>query len=367
MPREDDHIIKAIKKAAPAVVSIISSKMLGQEPAPMLPFGLNGVALRAPRVSRSLPEAPEGLPITDILPPDVLPPGPPAEVNISGGSGFFVSRDGLILTNRHVVQDTEAKYTALTNDDRRLEATVVGRDPINDVAMLKVDIANAPALALGNSLGLELGQTVMTIGNALGMFQNTVSRGVVSGLWRAIAASSEVSGETSQLRGLIQTDAAINPGNSGGPLVDLQGNAVGINTAVVFGAENIGFAIPINAAKRDLETLQTYGEIIHPTIGVRYISINNALQEKFRLPVDYGAWVVREQNPWDAAVIPGSPAHQAGIKENDIITKFNGKKLTEKYSLIDCMEQSKIGQRVKLRVLSDGRERTIEVVLAKRS
>lgn len=359
--REEELIINAVKKAAPAVVNIVSSKVLNESTTPLLPFGLNAVPFGASFSGQNSVD-------TKIKRPATLEaPGEPKEVNISGGSGFFISAGGLILTNRHVVQDPEAKYTVITNDDTQYEARVVGRDSLNDVAMLKVEVADAPALELGDSLKLELGQTVMTIGNALGLFQNTVSRGVISGLSRAISAASEISGETSQLRGLIQTDAAINPGNSGGPLVTVDGVAVGINTAVVFGAENIGFAIPINSAKRDLETLKKYGEIVHPSLGIRYVTITKALQERFKLPVDNGAWVVREQHPWDVAVLPGGPAHKAGICENDIIIAFNGKKITEKNALIDFLEQSKIGDTVTLRVLSGTKERAVDILLAKRS
>lgn len=347
---EEQRIIKAVKKVTPAVVSIVMSKTLEEGVSPTLPFTMGPAQLDA------LQPPQDGQP----------PKQPPQEVNVSGGSGFFVSSDGLVLTNRHVVQDPKAHYTVITNDDQRLEARVVARDSLNDVALLKVAIKDAPTIPLGNSKKLALGQTVITIGNALGMFQNTVSRGVVSGLSRTIAAANDVSGETSQLRGLIQTDAAINPGNSGGPLIDLEGQTVGINTAVVFGAENIGFAIPIDSARRDLETLKKYGEITHPSLGIRYVSITPSLQERFKLAADRGAWVIREATPWDVAVLPGGPADQAGIKENDIILEYDGEPLNEKNALIDYVERSKIGQVVTLTVLSEGRRREVNVTLAKR-
>jgi len=250
-------------------------------------------------------------------------------VTVGGGSGFVVRSDGLILTNKHVVYDQEAEHVVVTSDGKEYPAKVLSRDPLNDIAFVKIEAANLPAIPLGNSSKVELGQTVIAVGNALGMFSNTISKGIVSGLLRSISASLGAGEQTENLRGVIQTDVAINQGNSGGPLVDLDGKAVGINTAVIFGAQNIGFAIPINWAKKDLADIKEHGRIVKPYLGVQFISLSNSIQKKYALPVNYGALVVRDQIPHSVAVAPGSPAYNAGVKENDIILNFNGQKVTE--------------------------------------
>jgi len=196
---------------------------------------------------------------------------------ISSGSGFFVSQDGFLLTNRHVVEDSEAEYSVITNENKKLKAKVVARDTINDMAVLKVDgdppVGGYVSIPLGDSERVSIGQTAIAIGNALGEFQNTVSIGVVSGLRRTITAFGSASGPE-ELSQVIQTDAAINLGNSGGPLLNLRGEAVGLNAAKAQGAENIGFSIPINQLKRALNDARTNGRIINPYIGVRYVLID---------------------------------------------------------------------------------------------
>ncbi|MBI5147659.1 MAG: PDZ domain-containing protein [Parcubacteria group bacterium] len=196
------------------------------------------------------------------------------------------------------------------------------------------------------------------------MFQSTVSSGIVSGLSRSITAAVDLK-SVQEMRGLIQTDAAINPGNSGGPLVDIFGRVIGINTAVVFGAQNIGFAIPINCAKRDLDDLKKYGRIRRPLLGLRYLIVNDRLRETMGLPVDYGALVTKE-GPHDHGVIPGSPAAKAGIRENDIVLNCNGKKITAEKTIQDFLENMFVGSVLKLKILRDNREREIKVILAER-
>ena len=206
-------------------------------------------------------------------------------VQIGGGSGFIVDSSGLILTNKHVIMDSKAEYTVILNDGRKFPAEVLTRDPINDVAIIKIPVTGLPAVKLGDATELELGTEVVAIGNALGIFKNTVSLGIVSGLSRSISAQAEPNAPPQEMRGLIQTDAAINPGNSGGPLVDLEGYAIGINAAIVFGAQNIGFAIPINAAHRDLNDIRKYGRIKRPLLGLRYIMIDENLHDKMKLQI----------------------------------------------------------------------------------
>lgn len=298
-----------------------------------------------------------------IIPPDMIDAH--GMVKIGGGSGFIVDSNGIILTNKHVIADPHAEYFVVTDDDKKYKAEVVARDPVDDVAILKINAKNLPTVKLGDSATAELGDEVLAIGNALGLFKNTVSAGIVSGLSRSIRAASDPQKAPQELRGLIQTDAAINPGNSGGPLVNIKGEAIGINTAIVFGAQNIGFAIPINLAKRDLYDIKRHGRIRRPLLGLRYIPIDENLKEKMRLPVDYGAWVIGHL-PHSPAIIKGGPADQAGIKEKDIILEWNGQKITPQKTIQDYLENAEIGDTVRLTVRRGNKTKTAQVVLGER-
>lgn len=285
------------------------------------------------------------------------------KVKIGGGSGFVVDKSGVILTNRHVVAAPNAEYIALLNSDKEVKAEVIGRDRINDVAVLKIEEEDLPTIELGDSSNLELGETVVAIGNALGRFKNTISKGIVSGLSREIEAVSSLDQKTQRLKGLIQTDAAVNPGNSGGPLVGLDGKAVGINAAMVHGAENISFALPVNSAKRDLEDIKEYGRIRQPFLGVRYIPLNRKLQQHYNLPVGHGALVISQGGAEEPAVVPQSPADKAGIQEGDIILQCQNEEVEPKQPLTEILQNYDIDQEVELKVLRAGKEKKMEVVL----
>ncbi len=282
---------------------------------------------------------------------------------VGGGTGFIISSDGMILTNRHVVSDEDAEYTVLTNEGEKISAKVLARDPIKDLAIIKVESKNKfKPLKLGDSDDLQIGQTVIAIGNALGEFQNTVSSGVVSGLERRVTASG--GGMTETLENLIQTDAAVNRGNSGGPLLNLKGEVIGVNVAMSQVAENISFAIPINEAKKDIEQVKTLGKIVYPFLGVRYILITETVQKENDLPVAYGAWVVGDD---ELSVVYGSAADKAGIKENDIILEFNGEKITLENSLSKIIQKYKPSDIIALKILRDNKEQIISVILGERS
>ncbi len=335
----ENEIVNAVKAILPSVVSIVITKHIDTTN-PQLPF--DGV------VGAGAKSTTEG----------------DANIRLGGGSGFLISDDGLVLTNKHVIMDPEMDYTVFDQNGDKSDVRVLARDPIHDVAILKITPPrNFRAVPLGTSRDLQLGQTVIAIGNALGEFQSSVSTGVVSGLSRLITAVSDMSGHQERLRGLIQTDAAINPGNSGGPLINLKGEIIGINAAVVFGAQNIGFAIPIDKAVRDIEDIQKYGRIRRPLIGVRYMIINSAISNHFKLPVDYGALVVREPIPGDHAVIPGSAADIAGIREGDIILSCNGQTITEKTSLEDHLERARPGDKIALVILRGKEKHTATLEL----
>ncbi len=331
-------IPQVIKKVLPAVVSITISKYLTvfESPFGPSPFGFEQF-FAIPRGKK--------------------------KIKVGGGSGFIVDPTGIILTNRHVVTDPQAEYLVVLDNGKKYQAQVLARDPINDVAVLKIEEKNLPVVELGDSSQLELGQIAIAIGNALGIFRNTVSAGVVSGLSREIKAGSTLTGEVTRLKGLIQTDAAINPGNSGGPLIDQEGKAIGINAAMVFMAENIGFALPINMAKKDLEEVKEYGRIRQPFLGVRYVLLNKKLQEQYELPSKEGALVISESVPQGQAVVPGSPADKAGLKEGDIILAINKEKISVKNPLIDILNKLKAGDEIELKVLRVGQESLFKTIL----
>ncbi len=356
MYSEDKITISAAKMASPAVVSIVISKILPKIKEIHMGGNLEDVfGLMLPHQHQ------EGA-----VPPEILDEQEKEKVTVGGGSGFIVKPNGIILTNKHVVFDADAEYVVITSDDKEYPARVLTRDLINDVAILKIDAKNMPVVQLGDSAKIQPGQTVLAIGNALGLFSNTVSKGIISGLSRQISAATGTGEESEQLRGVIQTDVAINQGNSGGPLISLDGEVVGINTAVIFGAQNIGFAIPINRAKKDLDDLEKYGRIVQPFIGLRYVMLSAAIKEKYNLATDYGALVVRDHIPGSHAIVPKSPADKAGIKENDVILEINGEKLTEKNDLSDVVQKCKVGHEIGLTILRKDKTIQTKTVLEER-
>ncbi|MEX2090697.1 MAG: trypsin-like peptidase domain-containing protein [Candidatus Paceibacterota bacterium] len=342
----DKLSIDAVKKVAPSVVSIVISKYL---PKIKGVYGMPGLPFGNPFMFR-----------------DIEDEGNKEKVKVGGGSGFIVHPDGLILTNKHVVFDTDAEYMVLMMDGQEYPAKVLSRDPINDIAVIKINATNMPTVRLGNSSKLELGQTVIAIGNALGLFSNTVSKGIISGLSRSISAALGTGGEMEHLRGVLQTDVAINQGNSGGPLINLNGEAVGINTAIIFGAQNIGFSIPINWAKVDVEDIIKHGRIIKPYIGLNYVMLDKKLQKQYSLPVGNGALVIRDHRPGAEAIIPDSPADKAGLKENDIITELNGEQVLEGMDLRDMLQKYGVGSEIELSVLRKDKNLKLKATLEER-
>jgi S1-C subfamily serine protease len=278
------------------------------------------------------------------------------------GSGFLAHPKGYIITNRHVAGE-QGTYTVIRHDGTPLEAHLVASDPVSDISILKTE-EGLPALTLAPTYIPELGETVIALGNAMGMFPNSVSVGVVSGLARHIVAENEEGKEGEDLRGLIQTDAAVNLGNSGGPLLNAEGNVIGILTAVIEGAQGIGFAIPVRTVTRDIASLDAHGSIIRPFIGIRYLTITPQLALHEKLPVSYGALI---HDPHREGIIPKSPAAKAGIKENDIILAINGKTLTPSYALEELLEDVNPGDTIALEVLRNGKKKIIEIPLGSRA
>jgi serine protease Do len=337
----DQRIVNAIAEVNDAVVSIIITKevpVFERYYETFDPFGLFG-GFSVPRVRENGTELRE----------------------IGGGSGFIVSNDGMIVTNRHVVEDDEAFYSVLLNDGTAYDAVVLARDPQLDIAILKIDEPLESSLTyarFGDSESLRLGETVIAIGNALAEFRNSVSVGVVSGLARSVVATDGM-GRSEQLDQVIQTDAAINPGNSGGPLLNLDGEVIGVNVATSRGADNIGFALPAHIVKRVVESVRENGEIIRPYLGVRYVMLNSEMAERNGLPVSYGAYIIGGD---DAAVLPGSPADRAGLADGSVILSIDGVTLRET-ELATVLRGKEVGQEIELVVWQDGVERTVSVTL----
>lgn len=338
---EDSAVTDVVQKSTPAVVSIIISKNIRNQQNLFNPFDFPDVPS---------PQSQQGL-------------GNDTQQQVGGGTGFFISDDGMILTNRHVVEDQQASYMVVTNDGKQYPAKVLARDPVRDVAVIKIDGSGFPILPLGNSDSLQIGQTTIAVGNSLGEFTNSVSRGIVSGLKRNVNAGSGLAGDTERLTDIIQTDAAINPGNSGGPLIDINGNVIGINVARAQGAEGIGFALPINQAKRLVDQVKSGAQIKVPFLGVRYIAIDPLVQQQAQLPFDYGVLVLRGNAITDLAVIPGSPADKAGITENDIILEVNGEKITSDNQLGDIVAKYNVGDTLTLKVWHKGNTTEVKVTL----
>lgn len=274
------------------------------------------------------------------------------EQNIA--TGFILSKDGLIVTNKHVVSDTEAKYKVLASDKKEYEVKKIYRDPANDLAILKIDAGDLKPLELGDSSKLKVGQLVIAIGTPLGEFPNSVTKGIISGLGRGINAGSVFEGFVEQLDNVIQTDAAINPGNSGGPLLNSAGQAIGINVAMASGAQNIGFAIPVNIIKEMIDNFNKTGQFIRPFLGIRYRMITK--QEAISKEWVEGAGVIE--------VIKSSPAEKAGIEVGDIITKIDGQKISEKDGEIaKIISSKKVGDRMTVTVWRDNQEKNLTVTL----
>jgi serine protease Do len=338
-------IVEIAKKVCPAVITIIASKDLPKiEEFYFLPFKGEKVAF------------PKKLNFEK------------QKTKIGGGSAFVVSEDGYVLTCNHVVEDDDAEYTVIFDPDHKYPAKVLSRDPLTDTAIIKIkDKKKFPFLKLANSDKVDLGESVIAVGNPLGEFEDTLSSGIVSGLSRKITAhnGNEMDPKMTSLRGLIQTDAAINPGNSGGPLVNMKGEVIGINTAMVMGAQNIGFALPINSIKEDLQEIRREGRIKRPYLGVKYVILNEQIAKSNKIDCYFGALIVREMFG-EPAVANGSSADKAGIKEYDIILEVNGEQITQDNSLNDVLSCCSIGESIEIIISREGKEIKKEILLKER-
>ena len=271
------------------------------------------------------------------------------------GTGIVISEDGYILTNKHVISEARSVQVVMSDGTRHSDVTVVGSDPLNDIAFLKIkNVSDLKVATLGDSGAMRVGQDVIAIGNSLGQYQNTVTSGIVSGLGRPVtAASSELNSRVESLTDLLQTDAAINPGNSGGPLINSAGQVVGINTAIAADAQGIGFAIPINAAKGMIRGVIANGKVEKAYLGVQYVAITPDVRTEYKLSVDQGALV---RSGSGSAVESNGPADEAGIKDGDIITKVNEKYVGKQGGLGSLVAEFMPGEKITLTIIRDGKE-----------
>ncbi len=316
--QEENAVISVVEKTSPSVVAIgVSQRVVN----PFNPF--------------SLPS--QGQPQNNTI-----------------GTGFMVSDKGVIVTNRHVVADVNTKYTVVSKDGKKYDIVKIYRDPNLDLALVQVSGSDLKQLELGDSAKLRVGQLAIAIGNALGRFDNTVTTGVISGLGRAVIAGDPFSGQTERLDNLIQSDAAINPGNSGGPLLNSAGQVIGVNVATTEGAQNIGFAIPINAVKALVEEFNRTGTISRAFLGIRYRLISRDLAILNEVP--QGAYVQE--------VVSNSPAEKAEVSPGDIIIKIDNQAINSETKVSEVIQKKKVGDNVSLEVWSDGKTRTVNAVLA---
>lgn len=311
--KEENAVITAVEKASPSVVAIGVSRRVVN---PFNPFAV------------------------------------PKKEDATIGTGFPVSDKGIIVTNKHVVADPGVKYTVVGKDGQKYEIRKIYRDPSLDLALVQVDASSLKALELGDSSQLKVGQTVIAVGNALGRFTNTVTTGVVSGLGRKVKVGSPFEG-FENLDDLIQTDAAINPGNSGGPLLNSAGQVIGVNVATTEGAQNIGFAIPINSVKALVAEFEKTGTISRPFLGIRYRFISKDVAIMNEVP--QGAYIQE--------VVDGGPAQKAGIKEGDIITKINGQTVDSESKIPETIKNVAVGQKIDLEVWRDGKTSKLTATL----
>jgi len=347
---QEEQIMSTIDKVKPAVVTIIITKDLPKYTQQADPFFQQFFS--DPFFGNMMPQMQQQQQQAPVM----------EKRQIGGGSGFLATADGLIVTNRHVVNDEAAEYTVITNDGTKYPAKVLARDPVLDLAYIKIEGKDFKYLTFGDSDKVRLGQSVLAIGNALDEFRNTVTMGIVSGLNRKLTASGGAAG-AEVIESAIQTDAAINPGNSGGPLVDIQGKVIGINTAMATDGQLIGFALPANLIKRGVEQVQTTGKIVRPYLGVRYQLINEDMIKKNQLKVTHGAIVLRGNDPSELAVLPGSPADKAGLRENDIILSIDGKDITEEMSPTAAISGKAPGDEITIKLSRAGQEMEVKAKL----
>lgn len=328
---EESVTIDIVKRVGPAVVTIAGKDNRPQSRQPSFDFGPFGGFFDIPEEEAN-PEEPQNI-----------------------GTGFIISQDGLIITNKHVVSESGITYQVVTNNDKTYDIENIYRDPLNDIALIKINPGTdkLTVAELGDSSKIQVGQYALAIGTALGEFRSTVTTGVISGVGRGITAGSPYEGSVERLDNVLQTDAAINPGNSGGPLLNSSGQVIGVNTAVSASGQNIGFAIPINAIKESLNNFNQTGKFERAYLGVSYRTVTSDIARLNDIPE--GAYVDQ--------VIQNSPADQAGIQEGDVITEIGGQRLIEENQLATIISKRKVGDTIEIKLRRGNEELTVEATL----
>lgn len=353
LTEEQSELVNVIDKVNPSVVSITISKDISvgnmQRISPFDFFFGPGTGIQIPN-----------------QPQNENTESPTEKREVGGGSGFVVTSDGFIMTNKHVVSEKDATYTVVFPDGEKLEAKVIDIHPTQDLAIIKIEKDNLTPLEFGDSSQIKVGQTAIAIGNSLNQFENTVSKGIVSGLSRTIVASDQSGMNMEQLSNIIQTDAAINQGNSGGPLLDLDGKVIGVNVAVAANAQGIGFALPSNLAAKMTSDVSQFGKTRVPFIGVSYTMVNQDNIKSDNLGVDYGAYIINNNQDGTSPIVKDSPAEKIGLKEKDVILSINGNKLTNKNTLVDEILKYDIGEEVTLKVWRENKELEFKLNLIER-
>ena len=282
----------------------------------------------------------------------------------SAGTGMIVSSDGYVLTNKHVIEDASKVQVVTSSGDTYDDVDIVGEDPLNDVAYLKINGAkDLPTITLGDSKSIAVGQPVLAIGNALGVYQNSVTQGIISGTGRSVTASDSNGSNSETLTDMLQTDAAINPGNSGGPLVNAAVDVIGINTAVSTSANGLGFAIPISATKGMLKRIMEDGKAERAYLGLTYITVTAEVAKEAKLSVTHGAYIYNNSSRSGEAIVKNGPADKAGIKTGDVITKVGNIEVGRAGSISTLIGEYKVGDTVQLTYVRDGKENTTKVTL----
>lgn len=333
-PTDPNFVVAAVQKVGPAVVRINAAKTVTDE---------GRARLDDPLLRRFFGSSPSA---------------PPRQRTVRGtGSGFIINSSGQISTNAHVVDGADTVSVTL-KDGRTFEGEVLGEDPVTDVAVIKIQAANLPAVALGNSDVLQPGESVIAIGNPLGL-DNTVTAGIISATDRS---SSDV-GVPDKRVGFIQTDAAINPGNSGGPLLNARGEVIGMNTAIISGAQGLGFAIPINTVQGIAQQLISKGKVEHPYLGVQMVTLTPEIKQQLNIESDGQIRVAVDRGVLIIRVVPSSPADEVGLQTGDVIQTINNQPVNTTEEVQKLVERSKVGNQLQMTAQRDQQSRQVTVRL----